>query len=95
MQPGTDNLIGSGVVFNVEAFFNVGSSLQRLWPWAFRLTMLEQELAELESKGVPRVRERIHVSSRCHLNFSLYAVVDGLSEVEVSFLSLAPLRLPL
>lgn len=63
MNPNTDNLIGSGVVFNVEAFF--------------------KELAELESKGVPRVHERIHVSSRCHLNFSLYAAVDGLSEVEL------------
>lgn len=43
MNPNVDNLIGSGVVFNVEAFF--------------------KELAELESKGVPRVHERIHISS--------------------------------
>ena len=63
MNPNTDNLIGSGVVFNVEAFF--------------------KELAELESKGVPRVHERIHVSSRCHLNFALHAAVDGLSEEEL------------
>ena len=63
MSPSTDNLIGSGVVFNVEAFF--------------------KELAELESKGVPRVNERIHVSSRCHLNFALHAAVDGLSEAEL------------
>lgn len=63
MNASTDNLIGSGVVFNVEAFF--------------------KELAELESKGVPRVRERIHVSSRCHLNFALHAAVDGLSEEEL------------
>ena len=59
----TDALIGTGVVFNVEAFF--------------------KELAELESKGVPRVHERIHVSSRCHLNFALHAAVDGLSEEEL------------
>ena len=58
-----DNLIGSGVVFNVEAFFS--------------------ELAQLESQGVPRVHERIHVSSRCHLNFALHAAVDGLSEQEL------------
>jgi adenylosuccinate synthase len=63
MNPNTDNLIGSGVVFNVEAFF--------------------KELAELESKGVPRVHERIHISSRCHLNFALHAAVDGLSEEEL------------
>lgn len=44
MSPNTDNLIGSGVVFNVEAFF--------------------KELAQLESKGLPRVHERIHISSR-------------------------------
>ena len=63
MNPNSDNLIGSGVVFNVEAFF--------------------KELAELVSKGVPRVHERIHVSSRCHLNFALHAAVDGLSEEEL------------
>ncbi|KAL1870553.1 hypothetical protein VTK73DRAFT_2561 [Phialemonium thermophilum] len=63
LNPKTDNLIGSGVVFNVEAFF--------------------KELGELEAKGVPRVHERIHVSSRCHINFSLFAAVDGLSEVEL------------
>lgn len=63
MNPNTDNLIGSGVVFNVEAFF--------------------KELAQLESKGLSRVHERIHISSRCHLNFALYATVDGLSEEEL------------
>ena len=63
INPSTDNLIGSGVVFNVEAFF--------------------KELSELVSKGVPRVHERIHVSSRCHLNFALHAAVDGLSEQEL------------
>jgi len=63
MNPNTDNLIGSGVVFNVETFF--------------------KELTELESKGVPRVHERIHISSRCHLNFTLHAAVDGLSEQEL------------
>ena len=63
INPNVDNLIGSGVVFNVEAFF--------------------KELAQLESKGVPRVRERIHISSRCHLNFALHAAVDGLSEEEL------------
>lgn len=63
MNPATDNLIGSGVVFNVEAFF--------------------RELNDLESKGLPRVHERIHVSSRCHLNFALHAAVDGLSEQEL------------
>ncbi|KAL8930144.1 MAG: hypothetical protein Q9208_000761 [Pyrenodesmia sp. 3 TL-2023] len=40
-------------------------------------------MAKLESKGVPRVHERIHVSSRCHLNFALHAAVDGLSEEEL------------
>ena len=63
MNPKVDNLIGSGVVFNVEAFF--------------------KEIDLLESKGVPRVHERIHVSSRCHLNFTLHAAVDGLSEKEL------------
>ena len=63
ISPNTDNLIGSGVVFNVEAFF--------------------KELAELESKGVPRVRERIHVSSRCYLNFELHSIVDALQEEEL------------
>jgi len=63
LNPNTDNLIGSGVVFNVEAFF--------------------KELYQLESKGVFRVHERIHISSRCHLNFALHAAVDGLSEEEL------------
>lgn len=63
INPNTDNLIGSGVVFNVEAFF--------------------KELAELESNGVPRVRERIHVSSRCYLNFELHSIVDALQEEEL------------
>lgn len=56
----TDNLIGSGVVFNVDAFF--------------------EELADLDAKGVPNVHKRIHVSSRCHLNLTLHAAIDGLSE---------------
>ncbi|KAI4178601.1 MAG: hypothetical protein LQ346_007387 [Caloplaca aetnensis] len=56
-------MIGTSVVFNVEAFF--------------------MEMAKLESKGLPRVHERIHVSSRCHLNFALHAAVDGLSEEEL------------
>ncbi|KAF6237827.1 hypothetical protein HO173_004028 [Letharia columbiana] len=63
INPNTDNLIGSGVVFNVEAFF--------------------KELTQLESQGVPRLHKRIHVSSRCHLNFTLHSAVDGLSEQEL------------
>ncbi|MCJ1331663.1 hypothetical protein MMC10_008354 [Thelotrema lepadinum] len=63
INPNTINLIGSGVVFNIEAFF--------------------EELARLESQSVPRCRERILVSSRCHLNFALHAAVDGLSEKEL------------
>lgn len=49
----------------------------------FNVEAFFAELTELESKGVPRVRERIHVSSRCHLNFALHAAVDGLSEAEL------------
>ncbi|KAI1815499.1 adenylosuccinate synthetase [Poronia punctata] len=60
VNPDTDNLIGSGVVFNVDAFF--------------------KELADLDAKNVPNVHKRIHVSSRCHLNLTLHAAVDGLSE---------------
>lgn len=60
MNPDTDNLIGSGVVFNVDAFF--------------------KELSDLEAKNVPNIHKRIHVSSRCHLNLTLHAAVDGLSE---------------
>lgn len=63
INPNTDNLIGSGVVFNAEAFF--------------------KELADLEAKDIPRVHERIHISSRCHLNLTLHAAVDGLSEEEL------------
>ncbi|KAI4869664.1 adenylosuccinate synthetase [Hypoxylon rubiginosum] len=63
MNPSTENLIGSGVVFNAEAFF--------------------KELSQLEAKGLPRVHERIHVSSRCHVNLALHAAVDGLSEAEL------------
>ena len=55
--------MGSGVVFNVEAFF--------------------KELAELESNGVPRIRERIHVSSRCCLNFELHSMIGALREEEL------------
>ncbi|EPE08552.1 adenylosuccinate synthetase [Ophiostoma piceae UAMH 11346] len=60
ISPTTDNLIGSGVVFNTEQFF--------------------KELGSLDAKGVPNVHARIHVSSRCHLNLTLHAAVDGLSE---------------
>ncbi|KAI1768211.1 adenylosuccinate synthetase [Hypoxylon sp. FL1150] len=63
MNPSTENLIGSGVVFNAEAFF--------------------KELSQLETKGLPRVYERMHVSSRCHLNLALHAAVDGLAEAEL------------
>ncbi|CAK7225234.1 Adenylosuccinate synthase [Sporothrix eucalyptigena] len=63
INPKTDNLIGSSVVFNAEAFF--------------------KELGDLDAKGVPNVHSRIHVSSRCHLNFALHAAVDGLSEVKL------------
>ncbi|KAL1895700.1 Adenylosuccinate synthase [Sporothrix stenoceras] len=63
INPKTDNLIGSSVVFNAEAFF--------------------KELADLDAKGVADVHSRIHVSSRCHLNFQLHAAVDGLSEVKL------------
>ncbi|CAK7212313.1 Adenylosuccinate synthase [Sporothrix curviconia] len=63
INPKTDNLIGSSVVFNAEAFF--------------------KELGDLEAKGVPDVHRRIHVSSRCHLNFMLHAAVDGLAEVKL------------
>ena len=55
-----DNLIGSGLVFSIEAFF--------------------KELKLLESKKVPKVHDRIRVSSRCHLNFALHAAVDAASE---------------
>lgn len=41
------------------------------------------ELAELEFKGIPRVHERIHISSRYHLNLSLHSAVDVLSEEEL------------
>lgn len=63
LTPKSRPVIGSGCVFNVEAFF--------------------RELTQLESKGVPHVHERIHISSRCHLNFALHAAVDGLSEEEL------------
>ncbi|CAD6586260.1 MAG: hypothetical protein ASARMPRED_002486 [Alectoria sarmentosa] len=72
VNPRLDNLLGSGVVFNIEAFF--------------------EELAQLESQGVPRVRERIHVSSRCHLNLALHAAVDGLSEKELGNNSIGTTR---
>ena len=67
-----DNLIGSGVVFSIEAFF--------------------QELAQLESQGVPRVHERIHISSRCHLNLALHATADKLSEEELGRNSIGTTR---
>ena len=49
----------------------------------FNVEAFFKELAELEFKGIPRVHERIHVSSRCHLNFALHSAVDGLSEEEL------------
>ena len=72
LNPRLDNLIGSGVVFSVEAFF--------------------QELAQLESQGVPRVHDRVHVSSRCHLNLALHQKVDGLSEEELGTNSIGTTR---
>ena len=35
-------------------------------------------LAELDSEGVPRAYERIHINSRYHVNFALHAAIDGL-----------------
>ena len=72
LNPRLYNLIGSGVVFSVEAFF--------------------QELAQLESQGVPRVHDRVHVSSRCHLNLALHQKVDGLSEEELGTNSIGTTR---
>ena len=51
-----------------------------------------EELAQLESQGVPRVYERIHVSSRCHLNLALHAAVDRLSEEELGNNSIGTTR---
>lgn len=42
-----------------------------------------KEIAQLESQGVPRLHKRIHVSSRCHLNFTLHSAVDGISEEQL------------
>ena len=72
VNPRLDNLLGSGVVFNIDQFF--------------------EELAQLESQGVPRVHERIHVSSRCHLNLALHAAVDWLSEEELGNNSIGTTR---
>ncbi|KAK1763542.1 Adenylosuccinate synthetase [Phialemonium atrogriseum] len=38
------------------------------------------ELATLEQKGLPRVRERLKVSTRCALNLDLHAVADRMRE---------------
>jgi adenylosuccinate synthase len=46
----------------------------------FNVDAFFKELADLEAKNVPNVHKRIHVSSRCHLNLTLHAAVDGLSE---------------
>ena len=54
----------------------------------FNVEAFFKELAELETKGVPRVHKRIHVSSRCHLNLRLHAAVDGLSEKELGMNSI-------
>lgn len=51
-----------------------------------------EELAQLESQGVPRVYERVHVSSRCHLNLALHAAVDRLSEEELGNNSIGTTR---
>lgn len=72
MNPRLDNLLGSGVGFNIEAFF--------------------EELTQLESQGVPRIHERIHVSSRCHLNLALHVAIDGLSEEELGNNSIGTTR---
>ena len=49
----------------------------------FNVEAFFKELAELEVKGIPDVHKRIHVSSRCHLNFALHSAVDRLSEEEL------------
>ena len=46
----------------------------------FNVQSFFRGLGELESKGVPRAHERIHVSSRCHLNFALNTAINGLLE---------------
>lgn len=38
------------------------------------------ELATLEKKGLPNVRERIFVSDRCHIVFDCHVAADGLEE---------------
>ena len=58
----------------------------------FSVEAFFQELAQLESQGVPQVHDRVHVSSRCHLNLALHQKVDGLSEEELGSNSIGTTR---
>ena len=95
VNPNSDNLIGSGVVFNCRQFF------KEVW----KITGEDQigDLDEDEEKGEKAVygnlkvtrqardengkvtdEVRILVSDRCHVNLELHAKVDGLEELELA-----------
>lgn len=100
INPNTDNLIGSGVVFSsyfpssqLRAPKHAPSeSIVLIWTNTTDVEAFFKELTQLESQGVPRLHTRIHVSSRCHLNFTLHSAVDGISEEELGMNQIGTVR---
>ena len=77
-------VLPSGLIStNTNAFIGTGAGLNA--------EAFFKELAELESKGVSCIHERIHVSPRCHLNFAF--AVDELSEEELRASQIGTVRI--
>ncbi|PBP15445.1 Adenylosuccinate synthetase [Diplocarpon rosae] len=71
INPDCHNLIGSGVVCHIPAFFN-------------ELNDLEAKAGRLSRcAGLQDVRSRIYISDRAQIVFDLHQIVDGLEEVEL------------
>ncbi len=51
-----------------------------------------KELIDLETKGLPNVRERILISDRCQIILDLHQLVDGLEEVVLGKKSIGTTR---
>ncbi|KAE8441740.1 hypothetical protein EG329_004526 [Mollisiaceae sp. DMI_Dod_QoI] len=79
------HLLPSGLM-NPECTNLIGSGVVVYVPSFFR------ELIDLETKGLPNVRERILISDRCQIILDLHQLVDGLEEVELGKKSIGTTR---
>lgn len=79
------HLLPSGLI-NPACTNLIGSGVVVYVPSFFK------ELIDLETKGLPNVRERILISDRCQIILDLHQLVDGLEEVELGRKSIGTTR---